>query len=224
MRTKKVETKVKKSKRQRQSSVVSSSVVSVPAVMGVQTSFRGPKIMPTPRGTIVENSESIATFTANVIPDTEQVGSIQLSARSTNLPWLSQMGALYSKYRIQSLTVTYEPYCATTVGGQMVFALVYDENDSDPGNLSAARILQVGGNTRCPVWSPSAVVSYDKSKAAYPWLYSKGNPANTTLANLSVAAWVVYSVFSSSSLAGLGRFMANYRVEFVDPVSPQLNA
>jgi len=106
MRTKKVETKVKKSKRQRQSSVVSSSVVSVPAVMGVQTSFRGPKIMPTPRGTIVENSESIATFTANVVPDTEQVGSIQLSARSTNLPWLSQMGALYSKYRIQSLTIT----------------------------------------------------------------------------------------------------------------------
>jgi hypothetical protein len=179
--------------------------------------------MPTSRGAIVENCESILTLTSNVVPDTEQVGSIELSARSNSLPWLSQMGALYSKYRVLSMTVTYEPYCATTIGGQMVMALVYDENDSDPGNLSANRILQVGGNTRNSVWAPSAPTRYDASRAAYPWLYSKNNPASNTTANLSVAAWLVYSIFSSSSITGLGRVMVHYKVELVDPVSPQLN-
>lgn len=197
--------------------------MTVPAAISVKSTYRGPRIKPTIRGVIVENSESLTTLTSNIVPDTEEVSSIELSARSSNLPWLSQMGALYSKYKVLEMNITYEPYCATTVGGQMVMALVYDENDSDPGNLSANRILQVGGNTRNSVWAPSACVKYDASRAAYPWLYSKQNPANTTLANLSVAAWLVFSIFSSSSLTGLGRVMAHYRVELIDPVSPQLN-
>jgi hypothetical protein len=191
--------------------------------MSVRTTYQGPKIQPTTRGAIVENCESILTLTSNLVPDTEQVGAVELSARSSNLPWLNQMGALYSKYRVLSMAVTYEPYCATTVGGQMVMALVYDENDSDVGNLSANRILQVGGNTRNSVWAPSSPARYDASKAAYPWLYSKANPSSNTTANLSVAAWLVYSIFSSSTLTGLGRVMAHYKVELVDPVSPQLN-
>lgn len=177
----------------------------------------------TPRGTIVENCESLLLVSSPATIGDEGDSSIALSARSANLPWLRQIGELYQKYKFLDLKITYEPFCSTATGGQIVFAMVYDQNDSDVGNVNQDRLLQIGGNSRSPVWAPGSMVTYDKNRAAYPWFVSRANPQASTLANLSVPAWLLSSVTSSVNTGGLGRFMAHYRVEFIEPVSVLTN-
>lgn len=227
-RTRKVESMKKKKKttvtRQRRGGILDYVTGSVPAAFGNPQRVARPKIVSTPRGTIVENSESLALLTSSGTSGGELVLSIPLHVRSASLPWLTQVGALYSKYRVLSMSIRYEPVCATTIGGEIAHAIVYDENDSETSGLSISRILQIAGNQRCPVWSPSALVMYDKSKAAQPWYYSQVNPPASTVANLSVAGWGVFGYQSSAVSTALGRVMVHYRVELVDPVSPLSNS
>lgn len=196
---------------------------SVPLAIGRSQSNPSPRIAQSGRITTVSNSESLLTLTSAIlVPGSEIVGSVPLSVRNpTNLPWLNQVGPMYSKYRFRSLSVTYEPYCPTTSSGQICMVMVYDENDIN--SPLANSILQTAGNIRTPVWQKSAPVKFDSQRAAYPWYYSKQNPASTTIANLSVPAWLLYSAFSSSLDLGLGRVMCHYVVEFCDPIAPATN-
>lgn len=171
----------------------------------------------------MDNCESVVALTSSTTANAETPGVIELSARTAALPWLRQLGALYAKYRLKNLKITYEPYCPTSVGGQVVFALVYDENDATLANLTVARLLQTYRNVRTPVWSTCAPSAYDAQRAAVPWYVSKTGPAASTLANLSVPCWLVFAHFSPSVNTPLGRFMAHYSVEFIEPVAPDLN-
>jgi len=201
------------------------SITRAPSAMGRNTTSISPQIVTRNGTTIVRNCESITTLTSAIlIPGAEIVGNIPLSARNTtSLPWLERVGALYSKYRYRNLQVVYEPYCPTNTSGQLVMALVYDFNDTTT-SPSSTTILQTGGNVRCSVWDHSQPLRYDVAKAAQPWYYSRLNPAANTQANLSVPAWLIYSIFSYSVDQGLGRIMCHYDVEFCDPVAPGINS
>lgn len=193
-----------------------------PIAVGRSVSNPSPRMLTAGRITTVTNAESILTLTSATTPvGGEVTGNVQLSARSASLPWLSQIGATFSKFRVRSMSLSYEPYCPTTTSGQICLALVYDENDT--AGPTAAAILQTSGNVRNPVWQKGSPVRYDAARAAYPWYYSKVNPVSTTLANLSVPAWLIYSAFSSTPTLGLGRIMCNYTIDFCDPVAPGIN-
>lgn len=195
---------------------------SAPVSLGVTASVPSPVLKTVGGSVIVRNRETILELVSSATSGTDVTGRLALSAWNPSvLPWLANIGPLYSKYRVLALDVIYEPYCPTTIGGEVAAVLVYDENDSSV--ITPQTILQTQGNQRCPVWGPSAPVKYDKARAAYPWLYCKFNPAATTVANLSVAAWLIYSYFSSAESTRLGRFMCEYIVELTDPISPNLN-
>lgn len=197
-------------------------LVSIPVSLGMRGSVASPVLRNTPRGTIIENCESVARLVAGAEGGTEVITVVPLSVQNpTQLPWLNQLGQLYSKYRVLSMKLTYEPYCPTSLGGEIAMCLVYDENDTSL--VDAARILQTYGNVRSPVWSTTAPVVYDRTKAAHPWLVSKLNPQATTLANLSVSSWLLVSAQGSQPAAALGRIMCQYKIELVEPISPTMN-
>lgn len=180
--------------------------------------------MSTSRGTVVSNCESLGLVNANAVAGTPTNLVFSLGAQSGSMPWLQTVGTLYQKYRVRELTVTYEPICPTTIGGQIVFALVYDQNDTDVANVTQERLLQVYGNARSPLWTMGAAVCYDKGKAAVPWYASKFAPNASTQANLVVPAWLIVSTVSSTASIGLGRLMAHYTYEFIEPTSGLMNA
>lgn len=198
-----------------------SNTVQAPVAKGARAGVPRPGIFTSGAATVVVNAESVLELVASITAGSSVTGRLTLSPTSLSLPWLSTVGQVYSKYRVRDLHVLYEPYCPTTIGGEVAAVIVYDENDNQ--NINTQTILATYGNQRTPVWAPSDPIRYDKSKAAYPWLYCKQNPVNTTLANLSVAGWLLYSYFSNEANSRLGRFMCHYSVEFVDPISPDLN-
>lgn len=215
--------KPKRKRRTRNQAFQQTMMVAAPVAKAMVGSMRGPRTRSTPNGVIVENSESVAALVSNTTANAESVGVTELSVRTGTLPWLRQLGSLYAKYRFKSLKITYEPYCPTSVGGQVVFALVYDENDSNAVDITVARLLQTFRNARTAVWSSCAPIAYDPKRAAIPWYVSKPNPAASTLANLSVPCWLVFAYFSPAVSTPLGRFMAHYVVELIEPIAPDLN-
>lgn len=197
-------------------------LVSIPASIGMRSTVTSPILRSSKRGTIVENCESVARLFSGAAGGTEVITVVPLSVQNPGqLPWLNQLGQLYSKYRVLDMKLTYQPYCPTSLGGEIAMALVYDQNDTSL--VDAARILQTYGNVRSPVWSTTTPVVYDRTKSAYPWLVSKLNPVSTTLANLSVSSWLLVSAQASTATTALGRVMCQYKIELVEPVSPVIN-
>lgn len=196
----------------------------------IARSFRapvaGPRTTTGRRGassiTTVCNEEPMAFLTSSATANTEVVGALPLSAASSFLPWLQQIGANYGRYRFRSLNCWYEPVCASTTPGQVTLVMVFDENDADPASITSTNILQTEGNRKSSVWDKTNLVSYDPNRAQFRWYVVKNNPAATTVANISVPAWLLFSIFSSQISVGLGRLMCRYEVEFDSAIAPAM--
>lgn len=172
------------------------------------------------RTTVVRNEEPMAFITSAATANLEVIGALQLSAASTSLPWLEQIGSNYSRYRFRSLQCWYEPVCSSTTPGQITLVMVFDENDISA--VTSTNILQTEGNRKASVWDRTDLVRYDPNRAQLRWYVIKRNPANTTIANISVPAWLLFSAFSSQISTGLGRLMCRYEVEFDSAIAPAM--
>lgn len=170
--------------------------------------------------TTVCNEEPMTFLTSAATANTEVVGAIPLSPASTFLPWLSQIGANYSRYRFRSLHCWYEPVCASTTPGQVTLVMVFDENDIDAP--SSTNILQTEGNRKSSVWDRTNLVVYNPNRAQFRWYVVKPNPAATTVANISIPAWLLFAIFSSQTSVGLGRLMCRYEVDFDSAIAPAM--
>jgi hypothetical protein len=164
----------------------------------------------------------MAFLTSSATANAEVVDAIPLSAASPFLPWLQQIGANYGRYRFRSLQCWYEPVCASTTPGQVTMVMVFDENDSDPASITSTNILQTEGNRKSSVWDHTNLVTYNPTRAQFRWYVVKNNPAATTVANISVPAWLLYAIFSSAVSTGLGRLMCRYEVEFDSAIAPAM--
>lgn len=202
------------------------SVRAAPVARSFRAPVAGPRTTTGRRGgtsiTTVCNEEPMAFLTSSATANTEVVGAIPLSAASSFLPWLQQIGANYGRYRFRSLHCWYEPVCASTTPGQVTLVMVFDENDADPASITSTNILQTEGNRKSSVWDRTNLVSYDPNRAQFRWYVVKNNPAPTTLANISVPAWLLFSIFSSQQSVGLGRLMCRYEVEFDSAIAPAM--
>lgn len=172
------------------------------------------------RTTVVRNEEPMAFISSAATANLEVIGALPLSAASASLPWLAQIGSNYSRYRFRSLQCWYEPICSSTTPGQITLVMVFDENDIDA--VTSTNILQTEGNRKASVWDRTDLVKYDPTRAQLRWYVIKNNPANTTLANISVPAWLLFAAFSSQVNTGLGRLMCRYEVEFDSAIAPAM--
>ena len=172
------------------------------------------------RTTVVRNEEPMAFISSAATANLEVIGALPLSAASASLPWLAQIGSNYSRYRFRSLQCWYEPVCSSTTPGQITLVMVFDENDIDA--VTSTNILQTEGNRKASVWDKTDLVRYDPQRAQLRWYVIKSNPANTTLANISVPAWLLFAAFSSQVSTDLGRLMCRYEVEFDSAIAPAM--
>lgn len=219
-------TTAKKRPNFRRASRAGAATHNAPVARSLRAPVAGPKT--TTRGgnrrgssiTTVSNEEPMAFITSSAIANTEVVGALPLSAASPSLAWLQQIGANYSRYRFRSLKCWYEPVCASTTPGQVTLVMVFDENDI--GAPTSTNILQTEGNRKSSVWDKTDMVVYNPQRAQFRWYVVKNNPASTTIANISVPAWLLYAAFSSSTTIGLGRLMCRYEVEFDSAIAPAM--
>jgi hypothetical protein len=70
-------------------------------------------------------------------------------------PWLSLMANNYDRWEPIRLSLSYEPFVATTVSGTVSAFIDYDPNDEAPTNKAA--LLNSMGAQRSPVWSSFSI-------------------------------------------------------------------
>jgi len=211
----------------RRASRTGAAIHNAPVARSLRTPVAGPKTTTSRSGnrrgssiTTVCNEEPMAFISSSAVANTEVVGALPLSAASPALAWLQQIGANYSRYRFRSLKCWYEPVCASTTPGQVTLVMVFDENDI--GAPTTTNILQTEGNRKSSVWDKTDMVMYNPQRAQFRWYVVKNNPANTTLANISIPAWLLFAAFSSDTTIGLGRLMCRYEVEFDSAIAPAM--
>lgn len=193
-----------------------------PVARSMRNPVRAPSVQTQGTSTLVRNEEPMLFLSSSATSGTEVTGALQLSAASSALPWLGQIGQNYGRYRFRKLACWYEPVCASTTPGQITLVMVFDENDiSSP---TSTNILQTEGNKKASVWDRTNICEYNQNRAQFRWYVVKTNPAATTVANISVPAWLLFAAFSSDVGIGLGRLMCRYEVEFDAAIAPAMNA
>jgi hypothetical protein len=193
-----------------------------PVARSMRNPVRAPSVQTQGTSTLVRNEEPMAFLSSSATSGTEVTGALQLSAASSALPWLSQIGLNYGRYRFRKLCCWYEPVCASTTPGQITLVMVFDENDTS--SPTSTNILQTEGNKKASVWDRTNLCEYNQTRAQFRWYIVKPNPTSNTVANISVPAWLLYAAFSSDVGIGLGRLMCRYEVEFDSAIAPAMNA
>jgi hypothetical protein len=200
---------------------------SVPAGVVSERFYLGPRLRTLPSGkvTTVRNSGSLIKVTSSSTAGAEVAGVIKFNARNAvDLPWLSGIGRQYSKYRVISARFSWEPVVSTTVSGEICMAMLYDIADINTANFTIDRLMQTEGSRWATIWSPlkSPVVA-DVSRLALKW-YLSGATSGTAAENLQTPFQLAFVAQSSSVSIPLGRVMAEYVVEFTEPVDTTVNA
>lgn len=199
-----------------------------------------PRVIGKPDGVRVQNTEFF-----NNVPAADAVANTLRYFNPTSLTWLGNIAKCYSKYRIHKLVFSYQSRVSTSTDGFLEMGTFYDVLDADTWAISYPDVLYACPQYATgPLYAGGALTS-DNSKSnqikdtnwfgvevdvatahrTYPWLLcntatSTGQQANLNRA-VSLATKAQGPAFAEPT--AVGRIMATYDIEFIQPVAPVLN-
>jgi hypothetical protein len=127
-------------------------------------------------------------------------------------PWLSLMANNYDRWEPVRMSVSYEPFVATTVSGTVSAFIDYDPTDAAPTNKAA--MLNSMGAKRSPVWSNFAInmarseIKHDKH------LFTRVPAREVFDGNLRLtdAGTIFVAVTDSNHVGDIGEIWIDYEI------------
>lgn len=154
----------------------------------------------------------------------EVTGTVNFNVRNAvQLAWLSTLGTIYSKFRVLEACFAWEPIVGTSTNGEICMALLYDQADPPAATLTISRLMQTQGSSWSPIWKPTTTVTADVNQMSLKW-YLSGTSGGVAAGNMQTPFTLAFAAQSSLTSTFLGRVMAWYTVEFIEPIDPSLNA
>lgn len=83
---------------------------------------------------------------------TGEISSAVMAPTTTVMPWLGNIAKAYSRITWHSATLIYKPAVGTTIDGEVVVAVDWDESGTAPDNK--AKVYQFSPCADGPVWRP----------------------------------------------------------------------
>jgi len=195
-----------------------------------------PRIENKSAGVRVSNSEYFADVATSAAGSTGM-----FPFNPTSLNWLAGIAKSYSKYRVHKLTFSYLPQVATTQGGYVDLGTFYDTED-------AGQWIATGGDVlySCPQFASGppyaggAVstannnvhdnnwfgleVDTEAAHRTYPWLAIDSTvPVATGNLAIPVSVGIRAAGPGLATNTKIGRLIASYDIEFIQPVSASVN-
>lgn len=189
--------------------------------------------------TILTNTEAYANITLKA---SGGVSFLSPAILPTNLPWLSNTALSYSRYRFLRYRLWYLPNVGTNVSGRVAMSQSFDFNDTNPVTL--ANIIVGSRSSFGPVYGgngsfnfnnpfgPSTLIKTDfdlsRSMANKPFLPTVSVAAFNALPPQDKLLYSPGQVFigtdggSGASDLVCGALYISYEIEFIDPISSNL--
>nr|UHS71592.1 MAG: putative coat protein [Barnaviridae sp.] len=140
-------------------------------------------------------------------------------------PWLDGISRCFSRFRWTSLQLRYVSNAPTSESGSVATGVVYDYHEVTTPPTSVGDIMSLAHSSLSPVWSPPGLSEgrtvLDCSRWSKPW-YSIHDLDDLAVADSFVPAWLVIGVQTGTSGQTCGRIVAEYSIEFLDPVPASL--
>lgn len=221
----------------------STTMVSAPSAGSalVRRAAQVPRMLTSGEATRVCNTEMISAITN---PLAFAQGDVYM--HPAFFPWLKTVAAGFSKWRWIRLRFIYIPVCPTNTAGQLVLGLAYDVSDNAP--TTSVQLQQAYKSVTSPVWAgfegsalmnnmdartqafPGAVaLDVDTARLGTPYYRFQSNTDILAMSLPEQDVFVPGRIFFAreggvATPVTVGNLFAQYEVELIEPVAPEMNA
>jgi hypothetical protein len=165
-----------------------------------------------PNGSIRVRHREFVTNIDTTADDQNMVALPINPGDSTTFPWLSLMASNYDRWEPVRISISYEPFTATTTSGTVSAFIDYDPNDEAPTNKAA--LLNSMGAKRAPIWGNFNVDMARSEIMQDKHLFTRvpARLAYTGNLRLSDAGTVFVAVTDSTFVGDVGEIWVDYEI------------